>query len=231
VEFVVSLRSKDGKPDPTFHLLQCRPQKQWSSEAARPIPIGLTDKDRIFRCTRMVPQGYVGGIEYILYVDPEAYFSLEEPSQFSEAAWAVGQLNRILEGKSFIMIGPGRWGSSDHMQGVPVTYADIFNTRALIELASQKGGYSSEPSYGTHFFQDLVEAQIYPLAICPEEEGDYLNQDFFARAANHIGEFLPNASSASRCVKLVHVPGEASGSLLDIAMDGQQGVAYLPKAP
>jgi len=64
------------------------------------------------------------------------------------------------------------------MQGVPVTYADIFNTRVLVELASKKGGYSSEPSYGTHFFQDLVETQIYPLAISAEEPEDYLNLDF-----------------------------------------------------
>jgi hypothetical protein len=231
VEFVVSIKSRDGKADLTFHLLQCRPQRQWDAEAATPIPTGLPVEDRIFVCTRMVPQGHVGSVEYIVYVDPEQYFRLERASDFSEVAWAVGQLNGRLEGRRFIMIGPGRWGSSDPMQGVPVTYADIFNTRALIELASEKGGYSSEPSYGTHFFQDLVEARIYPLAVCPEEKGDYLNHEFLSGAANHITEFVPNALAAGRCVRVIHIPSERPGCRLEIAMDGKQGLAYLLKSP
>jgi hypothetical protein len=65
-------------------------------------------------------------------------------------------LNKLLEGRSFILIGPGRWGSINPLLGVPVTYADIFNTRALVELATTQQGAIPEPSYGTHFFQDLV---------------------------------------------------------------------------
>ena len=145
------------------------------------------------------------------------------------ARW-IGQLNKLLEGHTFIMIGPGRWGSSDAMQGVPVTYADIFNTRVLVELASKKGGYSSEPSYGTHFFQDLVETQIYPLAISAEEPGDYLNLDFIREADDHSAEFIPEASAASRCIKVIHIPSERPGCHLEVGMDGQQGLGYLVRA-
>ncbi|MBN2388132.1 MAG: hypothetical protein JXB85_14035 [Anaerolineales bacterium] len=231
VEFTLSLTPADGKPALAFHLLQCRPQKQWGAEGPlQPLPTGLQDEDRVFLCTRMVPQGHVSQIEYLVYVDPEAYFRLQAPHDFAEVARLVGLLNRALEGHTFVMLGPGRWGSTDHTQGVPVTYADIFNTRALIELASQKGGYASEPSYGTHFFQDLVESQIYPLAISLEEAGDFLNLDFLVQAKNRVAEFIPQESAARGCIRVVHVPGERPGWQLEIAMDGESGLGYLVRS-
>ena len=231
LEYTISLKAgSGGKPEVTFQLLQCRPQKQWGdSTAAHPVPAKLPEEDKVFLCTRMVPQGRVNQVEYIVYVDPEVYFQLSEQHEFMEVARLIGRLNKLLEGRAFILIGPGRWGSTDCMQGVPITYADIFNTRALIELASKKGGYSSEPSYGTHFFQDLVEAQIYPLAIQPEEPGDLLNFDFLKQAADHTPEFIPEPSAASRCIKIIHVPSERPGCHLDIAMDGQRGLGYLAR--
>jgi hypothetical protein len=230
VEFTVSLTpSGSGKPELLFHLLQCRPQNQWSSDgrAVQPVPTDLPERDKFFLCTRMVPEGHVSQVEYVVYVDPDAYHQLDTPHDYTEVARWIGQLNKTLEGHTFILIGPGRWGSSDAMQGVPVTYADIFNSRALVELASKKGGYSSEPSYGTHFFQDLVETQIYPLAISQEEPGDSLNLDFIQQATDQMPKFFPEQSQASRCIKVIHIPTERPGCLLEIVMDGQQGLGYL----
>ncbi len=232
IEFTISIIPGTGKPGVIFHLLQCRPQVRWSSDGSpvQPLPKDLPEPDRIFLCTRMVPQGHVGQIEYLVYVDPELYHQLERPQDYTEVARCIGQLNKSLEGRTFIMLGPGRWGSSDAMQGVPVTYADIFNTRVLVELASKKGGYSSEPSYGTHFFQDLVETQIYPLAISAEEPQDYLNLDFIREADNHASEFFPEATAGSRCIKVIHIPSERGGWHLEVAMDGQQGLGYLVRS-
>src|SRR5690606_31182922 len=115
---------------------------------------------------------------------------------------------------------------SDAMQGVPVTYADIFNTRALVEVASQRGEFKSEPSYGTHFFQDLVESQIFPLAIHPEESGDYLNTEFLEKAENQIERFIPDLTKAARCIKVIHIPTTRPGYHLELVMDGQKGLAY-----
>jgi hypothetical protein len=230
VEFAVSLTpGGNGKPELTFHLLQCRPQNRWDANgsAVQVIPEDLPDQDKIFLCTRMVPQGRVSKVEYVVYVDPEAYHQLDTPRDYSEVARCIGHLNKTLEGRTFILIGPGRWGSSDAMQGVPITYADIFNSRALVELASKKGGYSSEPSYGTHFFQDLVETQIYPLAISAEEPGDYLNLDFIQQATDQMAQFAPEPSKATSCIKVIHIPTERPGCHLEIVMDGQQGLGYL----
>jgi len=229
IEFAVSLAPAADKPTFTFHLLQCRPQNQWSADSrdTRSMPADLADEDKVFVCTKMVPQGRVSQVEYIVYVDSEAYHRLDTPAAYSEVARWIGQLNKALEGRSFILLGPGRWGSSDAMQGVPVTYADIFNTRALVEVASNQRGFSSEPSYGTHFFQDLVEAQIYPLAVYPAEPGDHLNWDFIRQSQDQMPNLFPEQTRASRCIKVIHVPTERPGYQLEIIMDGQSGLGYL----
>jgi hypothetical protein len=70
--------------------------------------------------------------------------------------------NKRLEGEKFILMGPGRWGSSNIDLGIKVSYADIYNTSMLIEIAVARNGITPELSYGTHFFQDLIESNIYP---------------------------------------------------------------------
>ena len=232
IEFAVSITPGSDKPVLNFHLLQCRPQNQWSTDTReiQSMPADLAAEDKILVCTRMVPQGHVGQVEYIIYVDAEAYYQLDTLVKHFEVARTIGQLNTALEGRTFILVGPGRWGSSDPMQGVPVTYADIFNTRALVEVASNQSGFSAEPSYGTHFFQDLVESQIYPLAVYPEEPGDHLNWDFIRQSENQISQFIAEQTKASRCIKVIHIPTERSGYHLEIIMDGQSGLGYLTQS-
>ena len=228
IEFAVSMTSDNGRPQLSFHLLQCRPQNQsMESREVQSLPSDLAAQDKILFCTRMVPQGRVNGIEYLIYVDSETYYHLSTLEQHAEVARCIGQLNTALEGHPFILIGPGRWGSSDSMQGVPVTYADIFNTRALVEVASNQSGFAVEPSYGTHFFQDLVESQIYPLAVYPDESGDHLTWDFIKRSQNQLASLIPESSKASRCIKVIHIPTERPGCQMDLVMDGQNGVGYL----
>ncbi|MEJ5201054.1 MAG: PEP/pyruvate-binding domain-containing protein [Anaerolineales bacterium] len=231
IEFALSIsRNENGKPKPIFHLLQCRPHHSWSFEGINVlIPKDLPGEDVLFVCNHMVPVGRVSNIEYVVYVDPGAYYRLSKPHDFTEVARKIGQLNKALEGHSFILIGPGRWGSTDYLQGVSVTYADIFNARALIELASQKGGYSSEPSYGTHFFQDLVESQIYPLAVSAEDEADCFNHSFVMQAKNWIHELIPENSAAIDCIRLIKIRTERPNHELEIAMDGQKGIGYFKK--
>lgn len=232
IEFAFSLTPDGNKPALKFHLLQCRPQNQFNSESreVQSMPTDLAAEDKILLCTRMVPQGRVSQVEYLVCVDPETYFQLGTLEEHSEVAHCIGQLNGGLEGRSFILVGPGRWGSSDSMQGVPVSYADIFNTRALVEVASNKSGFAAEPSYGTHFFQDLVESQIYPLAVYPDEPGDHLNLDFINESENQISKFISEQTNASRCIKVVHIPTERAGHHLELVMDGQNAIGYLTRS-
>ena len=227
VEFAVTLTPDSPRPRLTFHLLQCRPQSSMKGEPVRSIPADVPEQDKVFLATRMAPQGAVSGIEYVIYVDPLRYSALTDPVSRHEVARMVGQLDKALEGRPFIMVGPGRWGSANPELGVPVTYADICNSHALVEIAVAQEGIVPEPSYGTHFFQDLVEAEIYPLAIYPEEPGDFLNQAFLDQAQNRLANLLLEAARYSDCVKVIHVPSERHGRHLEIVMDGERALAYL----
>jgi hypothetical protein len=123
IEFAVSLTPESGTPKLNLHLLQCRPQNQFNSDSReiQSLPTELATQDKILLCTRMVPQGRVSQIEYIVYVDAQSYYDLNSLDDHVEVARCIGQLNSALEGHPFILVGPGRWGSSDSMQGVPVT--------------------------------------------------------------------------------------------------------------
>jgi hypothetical protein len=227
VEFAVTLDEKTPEPNITLHLLQCRIQSGVHNGASYKIPRGIEGEDKFFVATRVVPQGAVRHVSYICYVDPEAYSRLPDVGERKAVAATIGCLNKVLENQSFILIGPGRWGSVNPLLGVPVTYADIFNTRMLVELAVEQQGAIPEPSYGTHFFQDLVEAQIYPVAIYPDQPGDVFRRDWLAKAKNWLGEVLPGVAVSKDSVKLVNIPGEFGGRKMDIFMDGETAVAFL----
>jgi len=227
MEFAASLNTDSSKPNVTLHLLQCRPQSRMKSEAIHPIPTRLPESAQVFLASRLVPQGHVSHVEYVIYVNPLVYSQMADPVRRVEVARIIGRLNKAIEGHPFILIGPGRWGSSNPQLGVPVTYADIYNARALVELAIPSAGVTPDPSYGTHFFQDLVEAHIFPLAIYPEEPGDHLNQEFLERANNSLAALLPEDADFGDCIQVVCVPQECGGCCLEIAMDGEQALAYL----
>jgi len=226
IEYAVCLSSDvGGKPGIDFHLLQCRPLMRLKTEAGRSAPENLSPQETFLIATRMVPMGEIREIEYVVVVDPEAYQQAGSSHELHEAARLVGRLNQALACRRFILIGPGRWGSSDAVQGVPVTYGDIYNASALIEWTGIGGGFASEPSYGTHFFQDLIETQIYPLAVSQDEPEDFLNIDFFRNAKDRLPEFLPEAEHHP-CIKLIHIPSERPGCILELVMDGKRAVGY-----
>jgi hypothetical protein len=230
LEFAVTLDESGPRPQIILHLLQCRVQSGVRSGLTCRIPRGIAVEDKFFVATRIVPQGAVQQVSYICFVDPEAYGRLTDAGQRKAVADTVGRLNKVLETQSFILIGPGRWGSIDPLLGVPVTYADIFNTRMLVELAVEQQGAVPEPSYGTHFFLDLVEAEIYPVALYPDQPGDLFRREWLARAKNWLDDVLPGDAGPKECVKLVNIPGEFGGKKMDIFMDGETAVAFLTKA-
>jgi hypothetical protein len=229
VEFAATLRNGSGRPGLDLHLLQCRPQSNLDSSSVRPLPLDLPIADKLFCSTRMVPQGEVNAVEYVVYVDPQAYSRVPSDHQRQELARLVGRLNKALEGKRFVLIGPGRWGSSNLQLGVPVSYGDIYNARALVELSVGPQGLAPDPSYGTHFFQDLVESQIYSLAVHthkqPSGSEEFVNWEFLEKAADHLPSILPDAQS-NPSLKLVRVPSERAGRHLEIWMDGEKALAF-----
>jgi len=117
-------------------------------------------------------------------------------------------------------MGPGRWGSrGDIKLGVSVGYADINNTSMLIEVARQTGHYVPDLSFGTHFFQDLVEAEIRYLPLYPGSRGTVFNEKFLLESANILGELLPRYANFAHVVRVIDVPASANGRVLRVLMN------------
>lgn len=231
-EFTVEvLEPHSQHPEVSITLLQCRPQSHIQDAGEVQLPRELLESDVIFSTQRMVPQGIVTGIRYVLFVTPEGYFSLTSQSERIKLERAIGQLNNALKEQVFIAVGPGRWGTSTPDLGVHVAYGDIHNTRALVELSGEAIGASPEPSFGTHFFQDLMEAQIYPLAIFLDDKEARFNHDFFYKTPNRLSKFIAIDRPLTRTLRLLAVNDYRSGHHIELVMDGQKGraVAYLAR--
>jgi hypothetical protein len=226
MEFAVQLTpGENGGANLAIFILQCRPQSHMARGEKVPLPGKLPENELIFSTQFVVPQGWVDGIKYVLFVPPEGYFQLNPATDRVKLARAIGRLNAALKGQVFICVGPGRWGSSNSDLGVPIDYGDIYNSRSLVELAGQGIGPAPEPSLGTHFFQDLLESQIYPLAIYLEEETSVFNRDFFYKTPNHVTEVIEVESEVLQALRLIKVDDYSPGQTLRIVMDDSKGQA------
>ncbi len=225
VEFALEFRGTNRKPQPVLHLLQCRPQSSSDQGAHIEVPSDTPRHDILFTANYLVPNGIVDRIRYIVYVDPSQYARLTPPSEKLEIARSIGRLNQALKGQRFILIGPGRWGSANMDLGVKVSYADVFNTKMLVELGYSQTGSMPEVSYGTHFFQDLVEARIYPLAVFPDHEGVVFDKRFLVEAPNLLTTLLPGQEASERVLKVIDVPAVRDEQLLEVIMSSEQSRA------
>ena len=213
-----------------FYLLQCRPQSYSVDAAPVAIPPDLAPERVVFSANRFVSNGKVPETTHIVYVDLEGYSHLSDEKHMRDIGRAVGRLNKLLPKRQFILIGPGRWGSrGDIKLGVPVTYSDINNTSMLIEVARQKGNYLPDLSFGTHFFQDLVEASIRYLPLYPDDEGNVFRESFLKESHNVLQELLPEFAHVSETLRVIDVPRETNGQILRVLMNAEldQAVAFL----
>ncbi|MCH7664136.1 MAG: PEP/pyruvate-binding domain-containing protein, partial [Chloroflexi bacterium] len=231
MEFTVHIRDATSvNSDVDIYLLQCRPQSHLQETAVR-LPSGLADEDIVFSTTRVIPHGQVQGIRYVLFVTPEGYFSLPDPAARSELGRAISRLNAEMEDEVFICVGPGRWGTTNPDMGVRIGYSDIYHSRALVELSGEGVGSAPEPSYGTHFFQDLIESNIFPLAVYLDDKDAVFNRKFFYETTNSLEEANKKDVELGETLRLIKVADFRSDHHLDLVMDDEAGraVAYLVK--
>jgi pyruvate,water dikinase len=212
-----------------FYLLQCRPQSFGADDAPAPIPKDIPDDDTLFRAGRYVSNGWLPDITHIVYVDPESYGRLRDRAELLAVGKAVGQLNKMLPKRQFILMGPGRWGSrGDIKLGVNVSYSDINNTAMLVEIARTIGNYVPDLSFGTHFFQDLVESSIRYLPLYPDEDS-FLNQTLLHRSVNLFAAMLPEYEHLSDVVRVIDLTQSNDGRILRVLMNSEldEAIAYL----
>jgi hypothetical protein len=230
-EFAIQIARGFPRPQLKLFLLQCRPLsfREWGQPVQ--IPDDVSEAETLFTASRQVPHGVVSDVRYVVWIDPRVYDRIADVTTKLQLARVVGHINKLLGSQRFILMGPGRWGSANVDLGVKVSYADIHNASALIEVALARDGHAPEVSYGTHFFQDLVETQIYPLPLYPDSPDTFFNWRFFDESPNVLGELDADCAKYAAYVKVIDVPSVADGRYLEIVMndDEDKALGYLKR--
>ena len=229
IEFTAKINYKQKKPKVSICLVQCRPQSLRSEHLPTKIPQDIDQSAIIFRTRGIVQDAQVDRIKFVVLVPLESYDSIKDPADKTNIARVIGRLNQVLQGEQFVLIGPYRWGSNNPDLGVKVTYADVHNTRMLVELVPDSESKSSEPSYGTHFFQDLVEANIYPLAISLKQDKGYFRESIFRNAPNLLGNLSPQDASFDDLVKVYDIQEMTRGKTMSVIMvsDTEESIGFI----
>jgi hypothetical protein len=229
IEFIVDIEPKYPQTDYMLHIVQCRPLSQRAEDGAVQIPDDIPEASILFTANRLIPDGRADDVRYIVFVDPRRYYNIGDPVIKNELARAIGRLNKRLDKERFIIMGPGRWGSVNIDLGVHVTYADIFNTKVLIEMAVEHNGSMPELSYGTHFFQDLVESGIHSLALHLGPTGGRFDWSFIDQAPNALAELSPIDGRLSEYLKVIDLDALHGNRRLQVLMDGgrEKAVGFL----
>jgi hypothetical protein len=224
VEFTVHIPDPYAiPPDVTISLLQCRPLPSLKATYRVNLPEHLPEGDIVFSSYSLVPQGYLPDIRYVIFVPPEQYFALPSAAARNELGRLVGRLDAALEEKAFMCVGPGRWGATNIDLGVYVSYADICHAGALVELCGKAVGAGPEPSLGTHFFQDLMEANIYPVAIDLDREETIFNREFFYHTPNSLQDWIEVSDELAASLRLIDVAAFRPRHHLELIMDDEKG--------
>jgi len=227
IEFTANFDSK-GKM--RINLLQCRPFQTKGHYSRVELP------DKIAKTKILIRQdaNFMGGSVYqaisrIIYVDPQGYAKLHLSEKF-EVARLVGKLNRQMgrrEAMPTILLGPGRWGTTTPSMGVPVKFSEINNITAIGEIAYQDGALIPDLSFGTHFFQDMVEMDIFYMAIYPEKEGVIFNNAWMKKQPNILNDLMPDDTKYADVVRVCDVREKDLRLLSDIVT--QKMICFLGK--
>ncbi|HUU28829.1 MAG TPA: PEP/pyruvate-binding domain-containing protein [archaeon] len=205
VEFTVNF-APDGRAQ--INLVQCRPLQTKGLEPKVEIPVHVKQERIFFRTEGYFMGGSISQpIKRIISVDPGQYSLLSLSGKY-DIARLVGRLNKITGDKKELptmLLGPGRWGTSTPSLGVPATFSEINKFMVLAELAFTSGNLIPELSFGTHFFQDLVETDIFYLALFPEDESCFFNKPWLDSLPNALEALIPESVKYRDVVKVCNL--------------------------
>ena len=210
IEFAVTLNAQ--KKTGVFYLLQIRPMVDIKAVLDEDLNL-IKDENVLLRSNNSLGHGIMEDIYDIIYVKTEGYTASNNPT----IAYEIEKMNRkfLDEGKHYILVGPGRWGSSDSWLGIPVKWPHISAARIIVEAGLTN--YRVDPSQGTHFFQNLTSFGVGYFTINSYMNDGIYNQDIL------------NAQPAVEETQFIrHVRFD---NPLIVKMDGKkkQGVVMLPE--
>ena len=189
-----------------INLLQCRPLQVYRDAGGVALPEDVPE-DRILLETRGASMGLSRKtrLDLIVYVDPIKYYHLPY-SKKPDIAALIGRINWKYrdQGKHMLLMAPGRIGTSSPELGVPTAFSDISSFEAVCEIAESRAGYNPELSYGSHIFQDLVEAQILYTAVFSDKKTLHFRPELIQASENIISQ-IPQGSKWQDIVWLADV--------------------------
>ena len=192
-----------------INLLQCRPLQVFHDAGEVRVPAGIPAGNILLE-TRGASMGLSRKVKLdrIVYVDPVKYYHLPYNEKTKIAA-LVGRINWQYRdrGMHLVLMVPGRIGTSSPELGVPTVFSDISGFDAVCEMAENRAGYNPELSYGSHIFQDLVEAQILYMAVFPGKRTLHFRPELLRQVPNLIGE-IPGGEAYRDVVCLADVSGQ-----------------------
>ncbi|MGL5346144.1 MAG: PEP/pyruvate-binding domain-containing protein [Peptostreptococcaceae bacterium] len=191
VEFTANF-NKEGKF--RFNIVQCRPLQTRGLGKTVEVPSFTDSKSCVFSSVG----NFMGGnvrlpIDYVVLVSVKDYIKLNQAEKYSIAR-QIGKINTALKDKNAMLIGPGRWGTSTPSLGVPVHFTELCNMSVMCEVAYSSEGFMPELSYGSHFFQDLVETGIFYVALFDNKDNVVFHEDKLREGENIVNKIVDNAN-------------------------------------
>jgi hypothetical protein len=215
IEFTANFNA-EGKLQ--INLLQCRPFQTRGHRSRVEIP----DKIEANKIFLRQEGNFMGGsvhqdIFRIIYIDPQGYYKLPSSAKYNIAR-LVGKINTTISRDVMpaILFGPGRWGTTTPEMGVPVTFSEINNITAIAEIAYKEGSLIPDLSFGTHFFQDLVEMNTFYMAIYPDQEKVIFNTSWMQTLPNVLEKIVPEDKQYADTVRVYDVKNNNLKFLSDV---------------
>ncbi len=199
IEFALNVPAEGGY---RINLLQCRPLQVRSleGEAGIEAPAGAP---HLFEAQGAVI-GPSRGVrpDRLVYVVPSRYAALQQDGRL-DVARLIGSINRASADRTLVLLGPGRWGTRDAWLGLPVSFSEINQVAALCEIVAMNDNLIPDVSLGTHFLNELIEADMLYFALFPTRAGNCIDEADLLARPNRLAEILPGARQFENIVHVV----------------------------
>lgn len=171
IEFAVNLEETNG--DSVFYLLQIRPIVENSNDLGEDLSL-IPENDLLIYSNNALGHGVISTIRDVVYVKTESFSAANNRL----IGYDIEKINKrfLDEGNNYILVGPGRWGSSDEWLGIPVKWPNISAARVIVE--SGLNTYRIDPSQGTHFFQNLTSFGVGYFTVNPYMDDGLFDEDY-----------------------------------------------------
>ena len=224
-EFTINL-SENG--DYVINILQCRPLQVFRDSEETSMPENVTPDNILFECRNSaMGLSRTDKLDLVVYVDPVKYYNMPYRDKY-RVARAIGTVNWTMRGqdKKLLLMVPGRIGTTSPELGVPTAFADISEFAAICEVSNSKAGYNPDLSYGSHFFQDLVESGILYNAIFENEKTITYRPEILGGCCNIFRDIVKDGEGLEEIVYVYDV--SATGLTLSNDMKSEHILCYTP---